>query len=188
MRVTTSFFLLVFTILFVSVNSAQAQINFGKAKEAPPLPNPYTINLPRADVTKAVQEILQSCTIEIDTEKTNITKGNFVTKPWVFTKGLNIRTDLEHVSILPAGESRNWLKGRYALEINVLPLDEKRSQLQIIARIQGQMADVAGTKWIESASNGKLEEEAIRAIAGKILGLDLNPKPNMKRRLMGCEF
>ncbi len=188
MRFTTSLFLFVFTFLFVVVNSAHAQINFGKPKEQPPLPNPYTINLPRADVSKAVQEILQSCTIEIDTEKTNVTKGNFVTKSWVFTKGLNTRTDLEYVSNLPAGESRNWLKGRYALEINVLPLDEKRSQLQVIARIQGQMADVVGSKWVESTSNGRVEEEAIRAIAGKILGLDLNPKPNMKRRLMGCEF
>lgn len=177
---------IVFTFVFVA--AAHAQIVFDRPKEKLPLDNPYTINVPREQIAREIQEVLQSCKITLDTEKTKVEKGRYVTKPWVFTQGLNVRTDLEHVARLPAGEARSWLKGRYTLEINILPLDEKRSQLQIIAYIQGQIADMAGTKWIDSPSNGSLEDEVMRGLAGKIIGLDLGKKENGKRRIMNCEF
>ncbi|MFN7928589.1 MAG: hypothetical protein U0Y68_11695 [Blastocatellia bacterium] len=168
--------------------SAQAQIVFDKPKEKPPLDNPYTINMSREQIVKELQEVLQGCKITLDLDKTKVERGHFVTKPFVFTQGLNVKTDLENVSRLPAGDARSWLKGRYALEINILPLDEKRSQLQILAYIQGQIADIAGTKWIDSPSNGKLEDETMRGLAGKIIGIDLGKKENAKRRIMNCEF
>lgn len=168
--------------------TTQAQINIGKPKEVLPLDNPYTVNVPREQIAKEIQSVLQTCNIEIDQEKTKVDRGRFVTKPWQFTRGVNAKTDLQNVSNLPAADARNWLKGRYALEINILPLDEKRSQLQIIAYIQGQMADVVGTKWIESPSNGTVEDDVLRGLAGKILGLDLSRKKNGKRRLMDCEY
>jgi hypothetical protein len=168
--------------------AASAQINFGKPKEKLPLDNPYTINVPREQITKEIQEILQTCQVEMDAERTKVEKGRFVSKSWQFTRGVNAKSDLEHVSRLPAGDARNWLKGRYILEFNILPLDEKRSQLQIITYIQGQIADVAGTKWIDSPSNGTIEDDVMRGIAGKILGLDLSLKSNGKRRLMNCEY
>ncbi|MBS1812862.1 MAG: hypothetical protein JST84_32140 [Acidobacteria bacterium] len=175
-------------VTFAFVAAVNAQIVFDKPKEKPDLENPYTVNVPREQIAREIQEVLQTCKIVIDTEKTKVEKGRFVTKPWVFTQGLNVKNDLEHVSRLPAGDARNWLKGRYALEINILPLDEKRSQLQIIAYIQGQIADMAGTKWIDSPSNGNLEDDALRGLAGKIIGLDLSKKSNGKRRLMNCEY
>jgi hypothetical protein len=167
---------------------APAQINFGKPKEKPPLENPYTVNVPREQITKEIQEILRTCKVEMDAEKTKPERGRFVTKSWQFTRGVNAKTDLEYVATLPGGDARNWLKGRYALEINILPLDEKRSQLQIIAYIQGQVAEMAGTKWIDIPSNARVEDETMRSLAGKILGLDLSLKGNGKRRLMDCEY
>lgn len=172
--------------LFAAVTPAQ--INFGKPKDTPPLDNPYTVNVPREEIAKQIQEVFQTCNIEIDKEKTKIEKGRFVTTTWLFTRGVNAKTDLQNVSNLPAADARNWLKGRYTLEINILPLDEKRSQLQVISYIQGQMADVAGTKWIDSPSNGTIEDDTIRGLAGKILGLDLSRKKNGKHRLMNCEY
>ena len=188
MRLHFKLLLVVFTLTFIISSAANAQIVLGRPKDIPPLDNPYTINLTRADVTKAIAEILQTCKIELDPVSTKVDKGKFVTTPWIFAKGVNAKTDLEHVSQLPAGDARNWLKGRYALEINVLPLDDKRSQLQVITHIQGQIADVIGTRWIESPSNGYLEDEALRGLAGKILGIDLSIKGNAKRRLMNCEY
>ena len=174
-------------LLFLSV-TAKAQLTFDKPKEKPPLSNPYTVNMARPELTKATEDVLKGCKIEMDTVQTNLEKGRFITKPWIFVKGLNTRTDLEYVSRLPASEARNWLRGRYYLEIILLPFDSKTSQLQVIAHIEGQMVDGVGTKWVESPSNGRIEDEVLRALAGKILGLDLNPKPNMKRRIMDCEF
>ncbi len=188
MRLHFKLLLVVITFTIILSSAVPAQIVIGRPKDIPPLDNPYTINLARADVTKAIAEILQTCKIELDPVSTKAEKGKFVTNAWIFAKGVNVKNDLAHVSQLPAGDTRNWLKGRYALEINVLPLDDKRSQLQIISRIQGQIADVAGTKWVESPSNGYLEDEALRGLAGKILGIDLSIKGNAKRRLMSCEY
>lgn len=181
-------FALAFVFTFLFVGTISAQIVFDKPKEKPPLDNPYTINLSREQITRELQEVLQGCKITMDVEKTKVERGHFVTKSFVFTQGLNVKTDLENVARLPAGDARSWLKGRYTLEINILPLDEKRSQLQVIAYIQGQIADLAGTKWIDSPSNGKLEDETMRGLAGKIIGLDLGKKENAKRRIMNCEF
>ncbi len=173
-------------VLFSTVTPAQ--IIIGKPKEIPSLENPYTVNVPRDQIVKEIQEVLQTCNIEIDKEKTKVEKGRFVMMPWLFTRGVNAKTDLQHVSNLPAADARNWLKGRYTLEINILPLDEKRSQLQVITYIQGQIADVAGTKWVDSPSNGTIEDDTIRGLAGRILGLDLSRKKNGKHRLMNCEY
>ncbi len=173
-------------VLFSIVN--HAQINFGKPKDTPSLDNPYTVNVPRDEIAKQLQEIFQTCNTEIDQEKTKVEKGRFVMKSFLFTRGVNAKTDLQNVSNLPAADARSWLKGRYTLEINILPLDEKRSQLQVITYIQGQIADVAGTKWIDSPSNGTIEDDTIRGLAGRILGLDLSRKKNGKHRLMNCEY
>ena len=178
----------IFAVVVLLVTVAYTQINIGKPKEVPDLDNPYTINVPREQIAKEIQEVFQSCNIELDKERTKVEKGQYATKQWQFTQGLNTKTDLQNVSNLPAADARNWLKGRYRLEINILPLDEKRSQLQVIAYIQGQMADVVGTKWIDSPSNGKIEDETLRGLAGKILGLDLSRKKNGKHRLMDCEY
>lgn len=175
-------------LLLFSATAVQAQISLGKPKEVPPIENPYTVNLPREQITSELQAILQTCNIEMDNEKTKVDRGRFVTKSWLFTRGVNTKSDLQNVSHLPAADARNWLRGRYALEINILPLDEKRSQLQVIAYIQGQMADMAGSKWVESPSNGNIEDDALRGLAGKLLGLDLSRKKNGKRRLMDCEY
>ena len=83
---------------------------------------------------------------------------------------------------------RSWIQGRYYLEITALPLDEKRAQLQIITHIQGQVADVAGNKWIATPTNGVLEDEVLRGLAGRILGLDLGIKKGAARRLFACEY
>lgn len=168
--------------------AAQAQISFGKPKDIPSLDNPYTVNVPRDEIAKQIQEVLQTCNITLDKEKSKLERGRFVTTSWLFTRGVNAKTDLQNVSNLPAADARNWLKGRYTLEINILPLDEKRSQLQVIAYIQGQMADVAGTKWVDAPSNGTVEDDTMRGLAGKILGLDLSRKKNGKHRLMNCEY
>jgi hypothetical protein len=179
---------LAFALLVLVSSATLSQINFGKPKDTPPLDNPYTVNVSREEITKQIQEVLQTCNIEIDKQKTNVEKGRFVTTPWLFTRGVNTKTDLLNVSNLPAADARNWLKGRYTLEINILPLDDKRSQLQVITYIQGQMADVVGTKWVESPSNGKIEDDTLRGLAGKILGLDLSRKKNGKHLLMNCEY
>ena len=85
---------------------------------------------------------------------------------------------------------RNWQQARFTLEIIALPVDQKRSQLQVLANIQGRLADASGTvKWLDCASNGVLEDEILRGLASKILGVDLGVKKGSNpRRILSCEY
>src|SRR5262245_16537336 len=171
---------------------ARAQIVFDKRKTERPLDNPYTIGAPREQILQTVREVLKTCAIEIDDTLSKPSEGKIVTKSVVFSRSVTTKQDLEHVAKMPAGEVRNWQQGRYYLEITALPLDAKLSQISVSAHIEGKLADASGaSRWIEGQSNGTVEDEAIRGLAGKILGIDLSVKASSgrsARRLLNCEY
>jgi hypothetical protein len=188
MRLRPGSFSLVLLCLACWPLAAQAQIQFDRPKTEPPLPNPYTITATREQILKTTREVLAACSIPLNEEASNPAEGKLVTQYYVFTKGVTVRNDLSHVCKLPASEVRNWIQGRYYLEIISLPLDEKRSQLHIIPHFQGQIQEVLGKKWVDCPSTGTLEDEVLRGLAGRILGIDLSVKGNNRRRLFNCEY
>jgi hypothetical protein len=173
---------------------SEAQIVFDRPKPVEPLPSPYTINTTREQILQAATEVLKSCQFPFNEKVERVAPigDKLVTGPIVFAKGVNSRTDLEHYTNPLASDARSWRAGRVSLEIVALPLDEKRSQMQIIAHFQGLSADVSGgganEKWIDVPSNGILEDEVMRGLAGKILGIDLSVKRDGRRRILSCEF
>lgn len=185
-------FLLAVAFLTVSATSASAQFTFDKPKTEPPLENPYTMSVPREKILETIRDVLKTCSLQIDETLSKPNEGKIVTKSVSFSKGVTTKSDLEYLATLPAGDVRNWVQGRYALEITALPLDEKRSQLAIVANIQGRVADVLNpNKWIDCQSNGRLEDDVLRGLAGKILGLDLSLKTSSgrsNRRILTCEY
>jgi hypothetical protein len=183
-----SSFLLILGWSLAATTTAQAQLVWDKPKTEPPLENPYTLGATRDQILKATLEVLKTCGIPLDEVQTKTPEGRIVTKYEIFSKGITVRSDLEHVSNPPASETRNWTKARYYLEIIALPLDEKKSQLQVIAHIQGMVNDFSGSKWIDVPSNGALEDGVLRGLGSKILGIDLSLKGNNKRRIFGCEY
>jgi hypothetical protein len=186
-----SIFLSLFIVAGWSID-ARAQLTFDRPKTEPPLDNPYTIGVPREQILQSVREVLKTCAIQVDESLSKANEGKIVTKHVVFTRGVTTKADLEHLATMPAGEVRNWQQGRFYLEITALPLDGKKSQLLVAARIQGKLADaVGGNQWIEGQSNGTLEDESLRGLAGKILGIDLSVKVSSgrpARRILNCEF
>ena len=193
-RITMSKFRLpafVVAVMWValSASSSLAQITFDKPKAEPPLPNPYTMSVKREQILDAARDLLKSCAIALDENLSRPAEGKLVTKPIVFSRGITVRNDLEYLATLPAGDVRNWSQARYSLEIIAVPVDQKRSQLQINAIIQGRLADPNGSlKWVDGKSNGRLEDEVIRGMAGKTLGVDLTIKGKTQRRLLNCEY
>lgn len=182
-------FLLAVAFLAVSATSANAQFTFDKPKTEPPLDNPYTMSVPREKILETVRDILKTCSLQIDDSLSKPSEGKIVTNPVNFSKGVTTKTDLEYLATLPAGDVRNWVQGRFSLEITAVPLDQKRSQLLISANIQGRIADaLSSNKWIDCQSNGRLEDEVLRGLAGKILGIDLSLKGNNRRRILTCEY
>jgi hypothetical protein len=178
-------------IVFCSFD-ALAQLQLDRPKTDKPLDNPYIINAPREQILQTVREVLKNCAIQIDDTLSKPAEGKIVTTSVVFTRGVTAKADLEHLAKMPAGEVRNWQQGRWSLEITSLPLDEKRSQLSVRAHIEGKIIDAAGgAKWIEGQSNGAVEDEALRGLAGRILGIDLSVRVSSgrpTRRILSCEY
>jgi hypothetical protein len=170
--------------------TAQAQIQLDRPKTEPPLDNPYTLSVPREQILDNVREVLRACGIKIDEVKSKPREGKLITLPVVFSRGVTTRTDLEYLAEMPASDVRNWTQGRFFLEISALPLDQKRSQLFVSSHIQGRIADVTGSgEWIEGQSNGRLEDEVLRGLVSKILGIDLSIKKGANpRRILNCEY
>jgi hypothetical protein len=185
-------FLLAIVFAAFSAGTAQAQLTFDRPKTEPPLDNPYNINLPREKILEGVREVLKTCNLEIDETLSKSAEGKIVLKPVVFTKGVTAKNTLEYLATLPAGDVRNWVQGRATLEITALPLDQKTSQLLVSANIQGRIADAMNpNKWIDCVSNGRMEDEVLRGLAGKILGIDLSQKNSSgrsTRRILTCEY
>src|SRR5262245_33780768 len=187
-------FYLCFSLLFITFCSfdARAQIQLDRPKAERPLDNPYLIHAPREQILQTVREVFKACAIEVDDTLSKPSEGKIVTKSIVFTRGVTARADLEQLAKMPAGEVRNWQQGRWRLEVSALPLDEKRSQLSVDAHIEGKVIDAAGgSQWIEGQSNGLLEDEALRGLAGRILGIDLSVKVSSGRpirRILNCEY
>lgn len=182
------------SLLFVACFSfdARAQIQLDRPKTEPPLKNPYMINAPREQIVQIVREVLKACAIQVDDTLSKPNEGKIVTNSIIFTRGVTAKADLEHLAAMPASEVRNWRQGRWRLEISAIPLDEKRSQLAVTAHIEGKVADASGaTLWIAGQSNGALEDEALRGLAGRILGIDLGVKVSSGRpirRILNCEY
>src|SRR5215510_5530944 len=187
-------FYICLSLLFITFCSfdARAQIQLDRPKTERPLDNPYVIHASSEQILRTVREVFKACAIEVDDTLSKPSEGKIVTKSVVFTRGVTAKADLEHLAKMPAGEVRNWQQGRWRLEIAALPLDGKRSQISVIAHIEGKLADASGVgQWVEGQSNGALEDEALRGLAGKILGIDLSVKVSSgrpTRRIMNCEY
>lgn len=189
MKIKFTSFVLAFLALVVGADVARAQLTFDKPKTEPPLPNPYTMSVLREPILDAAREVLKACTIPLDEDLSKANAGKIITKPVIFSRGVTVRNDLEYFAEMPASAVRNWSQARYALEIVALPVDQKKSQLQVNAIIQGRAVDADGSlKWVDGKSNGRLEDEFIRGLAGKILGIDLSIKGKSQRRLLNCEY
>ena len=173
--------------------AAQAQLELDKPKNTKPLPQPYTITVTRDRILDTAREILTSCNFPFESEtKPLLPAGDkLVTKTIVFTTGVNSQTNLAHYSNPPVNDVRAWTAGRVWLEVIALPLDANRSQIQIAAHVQGRTGGVIGggeEKWVDCPSNGRLEDEMLRGLAGKILGIDLSIDHNGRRRILNCEY
>jgi hypothetical protein len=182
-------FFLTSLLRFCGTIAARGQIQLDKPKTEPPLENPFKMGISREQIIETTNQVLRACSIPLDESLSKPREGKLVTKPLVFTRGVTTQTDLEYLAKMPGGDVRTWTQGRYFLEITASPIDGSRSQLFVSAHIQGKYADVlTGNQWIEGQSNGRLEDEILRGLAGKILGIDLSIKKNTRRQILNCEY
>jgi hypothetical protein len=187
------FLCLIFAYLFGWSVTTQAQIDFDKSENRRPLPIPYTIEASREEILGTAGEILKSCKIPYAKEikRSPPVEDRLITQYIIFTRGVNARTDLAHYSNPPARDVSALTAGRVSLEIIALPVDHELSQISIIAHFQGHTGGITSGgegKWVDCPSNGRLEDELLRGLAGKMLGIDLSIDGDGRRRILDCEY
>ena len=163
-----------FLLIFMTSLAATAQIQFDKPKGEKPLPNPLIVAASRDESLTAIKQMLETREIPLDKEECNQTTGEctLVSKPVIFIKGIQTRSQLEHYAEVPAATVRNWSRGRYTLRIQVAPASPKTSQVGVYARFEGMADGVIGSEWVPLASKGQLEDRLLRCIQERILGGD----------------
>jgi len=167
-------FLQALVALSMFVLTAMAQIQFDKPKTEKPLPNPSIVGAPRDEILTLTKQMLETREIPIDTEDCNSTNGEctLISKPVVFIKGIQTKSQLEHYAEVPAANVRNWSRGRYVLRIQISPATPKTAQVGVYARFEGMSDGVIGNEWVPLTSKGQLEDNLLRCIINRTQGGD----------------
>jgi hypothetical protein len=161
--------------MFFAATAADAQIQFDRPKTEKPLPNPFIMPSARDEVLTVTKQMLETREIPLDKEDCNATTGEctLISKPVIFIKGIQTKSQLEHYSEVPAADVRNWVSGRYVLRIQISPASPKTSQVAVYSRFEGRTTDGAtGSQWVPLTSKGELEDKVLRCIQDRILGGD----------------
>lgn len=161
-------------ILFSIAFTISAQIQLGKTKPEPFLPNPYMIGAPRDEVLTATKQMFEAREVPLDKEDCNQLTGEctLISKPYIFIKGTMTRSQLEHYCEVPAANVRNWTKGRYVLRIQIAPTSPRNSQVGVYCKFEGMADNFTGNEWVPLTSKGELEDKFLRCIEARIHGDD----------------
>ncbi|MFQ3580448.1 MAG: hypothetical protein SNJ67_04220 [Chloracidobacterium sp.] len=164
--------LLLGAVSSLSLTPAAGQISWGRGKEKKPmLPNPYTFTVPRDTLLESIKQVLSDRELIIDEKLSAEKPGRLVTQPVIFTRGaLTSGSNLEFIARRPGGRNFTWVRGRYALELEALPLDPQRTRLTVYARIEGEYQTETGGVWVECPSRGVKENEILEAIIKHLNG------------------
>lgn len=159
---------LLFSLVLTLATIALPQWTFDRYKVPKPLPNPYTIQATREQLVNAITQVMEKESFPIDTQESKPADGVIISKPVVFSKGINTKNDLAYFSDVPASEVRNWTKGRVTYTINIQPVDPTHSTLAIYSKIEGYAQSVTANNWVECSSKGLMEDKLMRDVLEKL--------------------
>ena len=159
-------------VIFSAVTAASGQIQFDKPKGVKPLPNPLILQGARDEVLAIAKQTLETREIPLDKEDCNATTGEctLISKQVVFTKGIPARSQLEHYCQVPTANVHNWVRGRYALRIQINPASPTSSQIGVYAKFEGMTDQGIGAEWVLLVSKGELEDRLLRCIQARLQG------------------
>lgn len=167
--------LIAIVVMFFATTAADGQLEFKRPKTEKPLPNPFIMSAARDEVLTVTKQMLETREIPLDKEDCNALTGEctLISKPVIFIKGIQTKSQLEHYSEVPAADVRNWVSGRYVLRIQISPASPKTSQVAVYTKFEGRTTDGAmGSQWVPLTSKGELEDKILRCIQDRVLGGD----------------
>lgn len=149
-----------------------AQIQFGRPKAVPRLPNPSVFAFSRDDVLAVTRQMLETREIPIEKEDCNENTGECTIscKSVTFIRGVTTQSQLQHYAEVPTAFAHNWVQGRYTLRILVSPATPASSEVGVYARFEGMRTDGIGNEWVGLTSKGELEDSLLKCIQSRLLG------------------
>ncbi|MGH9899863.1 MAG: hypothetical protein ACRD63_00340 [Pyrinomonadaceae bacterium] len=154
-------------------------IDFGRGKGSrvsAQLPNPYTFQLRKDAVLKAVVEVMQDSKLIEDDSASKPDDGLFVSQPYTFSKGAVLSTSqISQYALLIPEISREWTRGRYTLIIQIQPMDALKTNVSVNSKVEGRTDGASGAEWTTLKSSGLAENNFLLALVVKITGA---PPPN----------
>ncbi len=154
---------------------ADGQLELKRPKTEKPLPNPFIMPSARDEVVTVTKQMLETREIPVDKEDCNPVSGEctLISKPVIFIRGIQTKSQLEHYAEVPVADVRNWVSGRYVLTVKISPASPKTSQVAVYSKFEGRTTDGAvGSQWVLLTSKGEFEDKVLRCIQDRVLGGD----------------
>lgn len=148
-------------------------IDFGadRAKEAPPLPNPFRLTARRDAILTAVQDLMRDRKLVVDDAASKPSDGIIVSQPYTFIKGAVVsQAELSRYADLPESNARGWTRGRYTLTVEIQPIDGTSSNVSINAKVEGRTDGATGAEWLTLRSSGLAEDNFLSCLVAAITG------------------
>jgi hypothetical protein len=148
-------------------------IDFGKGRtpEVPPLPNPYRFTARRDVILKAIEEVMRDRKLIVDEAASKPAEGIIVSQPYTFIKGAVVtETELNRYADINTSVDRGWTRGRYAITVEVQPIDGTSANVSVNAKIEGRTDGATGAEWLTLPTLGVVEEEFLSALITHITG------------------
>lgn len=143
----------------------------GRAPVATALPNPLRLTASRAELMRAVEELVRERKLTLDTAATNRDTGTFVTQPYTFSKGALVTdSELTRYAERTADDDtdRNFNRARYTLVVEVQLIDNVTANVSVNARVEARGESLAGPEWVSLPSSGIVEQEFLIDLAAKL--------------------
>jgi hypothetical protein len=148
-------------------------MDFGKGRTPtlPPLPNPYRLAARREVILQSIQDVMRDRKLILDETASRINEGIVVSQPYTFIKGVVVSaSELSRYADVPTSSTRGWTRGRYALTVEVQPIDGSNANVSVNAKIEGRTDGATGAEWVTLRSTGLVEEEFLSALVSAVTG------------------
>lgn len=148
-------------------------IDFGRGRTpaATSLPNPLRLTAGRAELMRAVEDVMRERKLILDTAATNRDAGIFVTQPYTFSRGALV-TDSELTRFAQRTSDddtdRNFNRARYTMIVEVQLIDNVTANVSVNARVEARGESLAGPEWVSLPSSGIVEQEFLTDLASKL--------------------
>lgn len=141
-----------------------------KTKVRNPLPNPYPVTARRDAVIDLITQTLQEKHLLVDEAASRVKDGFIITQPFVFAKGpVTTKGELSRFGQIEYADTA-WSRGQYTLTIEVQPVDGTRSNISVIAKVEGLSGTGFLSEWRTVQSSGLAEDEFLAKFVEMLTG------------------